>query len=201
MARLLCLKTTNPLSTRLLFPTPNCTSTTMLSHATAPAKLLLLASPTFITLLALPTLRMSSVKTGDIRLFGKHCALSCSDEVTPRQLPLCEFISPHELIEGSESRMISLVFRHESRTAAHPQQHPFLALVLIGSRSDSMPFGTGLCNIWCWSYFGSFSPTHRLGASAQAQNSALQCSPVERPISALAQLRGDPQVEMQHPKR
>jgi len=30
--RLLCLETTNPLSTRFLFPTPNCTSATMLLH-------------------------------------------------------------------------------------------------------------------------------------------------------------------------
>jgi len=92
--RLLCLETTNPLSTRLLFPTPNCTSATMLSHTTTPAKLLLLVSPAFTTLLALLTLRISLVNTGDIRLFGKRCALSCSGELTPRQLPLRKLFSP-----------------------------------------------------------------------------------------------------------
>jgi len=87
MARLLCLETTNPSSTRLLFPTPNYTSATMLSHTTAPAKLLLPVSPDFTTLSALLTLRISLVNTGDICLSGKRYALFCSGEVTPKATP------------------------------------------------------------------------------------------------------------------
>jgi len=78
----------NKSTAQLLFPTPSYTSATMLSHATTPVKLLLLVSPAFITLLALLTLQISLVNTGDICTFGKCYALSCSGKVTPRQLPL-----------------------------------------------------------------------------------------------------------------
>ena len=166
MAHLLCLETTNPSSTRLLFPTPSYTSITMPCHTTTLAKHLLLVLPDSMTLLALLTLRMSLVNTGNIRLFGKRPALSCSGEVTPRQLPLREFLSPYKLIEGSESRTISLMFHHESRTAAHPQQRLLLALVLPGLRSGSVPFGVGLYDLWYQLHFGSFSPTCRLCTKA-----------------------------------
>jgi len=35
-------------------------------------------------------------------------------------------------------------------------------LVMLGLRSGSVAFGVGLYNLWCWSYFGSFSPLRRL---------------------------------------
>jgi len=94
MVHLSCLETMNPLSTGLLFLNPNYTSATTLSYATALAKPLLLVLPASITLLALLTLWTSLVNTGDIRLFGKRYTLSCSGEVTSRQLPLRELISP-----------------------------------------------------------------------------------------------------------
>jgi len=50
------------------------------------------------------------------------------------------------------------MFHYESRTAAHPQQRLLLALVLHGLCSGSVPFGAGLYDLWCWSYFGSSLP-------------------------------------------
>jgi len=69
-------------------------------HKRQNALSLLPASPAFITLLALLTLRMSLANTGGIRLFGKCYALSCSGKVTPRQLPLRNSSLPTSLSRG-----------------------------------------------------------------------------------------------------
>jgi len=65
-------------------------------------------------------------------------------------------VSNSRIQSSIESRTISLVFCHESRTPAHSQQHPLLALVLPGSCSGRIPFGVGLYDLWYWSYFWIF---------------------------------------------
>jgi len=92
MVHLLCLETMNLLSTLLLFLTLKYTSATMHSTTIAHARLLPLASPASITVLALLILWMSFVNTGDLCLHGKPYAILCFGEVTPRQLPLRDFL-------------------------------------------------------------------------------------------------------------